>query len=165
VDQHDALAIEVRIADALLPRIAARMERNKRERGLLDYGDMLAWLASALDEDGGTALATTLRERYHYALIDEFQDTDELQWKIFRRIFIEGEKNFIYLIGDPKQAIYSFRGRTFSPTGRPRRIDDAERNRHSTFREFPQHGKTDRGREFNPATEGNAAVLYRRYPL
>ncbi|HYR80324.1 MAG TPA: UvrD-helicase domain-containing protein, partial [Candidatus Dormibacteraeota bacterium] len=110
VDQRDALAIEVRITDALLPRIAARMEKNKREHGLLDYDDMLAWLARALDEDGGAALASTLRDRYQYALIDEFQDTDELQWKIFRRIFIEGERNFIHLIGDPKQAIYSFRG-------------------------------------------------------
>src|SRR5260370_37424300 len=110
VDRLAALAIEVRITDALLPRIAARMEKHKREHGLLDYDDMLAWLARALDEDGGAALAATLRDRYHYALIDEFQDTDELQWKIFRRIFVEGEKNFIHLIGDPKQAIYSFRG-------------------------------------------------------
>jgi exodeoxyribonuclease V beta subunit len=105
-----ALAIEVRVADELLPRIAARMERLKRERGLLDYDDMLAWLARALDEDTGARLASTLRNRYCYALIDEFQDTDELQWKIFRRIFVEGEGNFIYLVGDPKQAIYSFRG-------------------------------------------------------
>lgn len=108
--QRAALPIEVRVIDELLPRIAARMESAKREHGLLDYDDMLAWLARALDEDGGAALAVTLRDRYRYALIDEFQDTDELQWKIFRRIFIEGEKNFIYLIGDPKQAIYSFRG-------------------------------------------------------
>ncbi len=110
VNQRAALAIEVRITDELLPRIAARMEKHKREHGLLDYDDMLAWLARALDEEGGAALASTLRERYRYALIDEFQDTDELQWKIFRRIFIEGEKNYIHLIGDPKQAIYSFRG-------------------------------------------------------
>ncbi len=109
-DQRAALAIEVRVTDELLPRIAARMDRVKRERGLLDYDDMLAWLARALDEDGGATLAATLRDRYRHALIDEFQDTDELQWKIFRRIFIEGEKNFIHLIGDPKQAIYSFRG-------------------------------------------------------
>ena len=109
-DQRAALSLEVRIADELLPRIATRMEKLKRERGLLDYDDMLAWLARALDEDGEAALASTLRERYQHALIDEFQDTDELQWKIFRRIFIEGEKNFIHLIGDPKQAIYSFRG-------------------------------------------------------
>lgn len=110
VDQRAALAIEVRVTDEVLPRIAARMDNFKREHGLLDYDDMLAWLARALDEDGGAALGATLRDRYRYALIDEFQDTDELQWKIFRRIFIEGERNFIHLIGDPKQAIYAFRG-------------------------------------------------------
>ena len=110
VDRRATLALEARITDALLPRIVARMQKNKREHGLLDYDDMLAWLARALDEGGGAQLALTLRDRYQYALIDEFQDTDELQWKIFRRIFIEGEKNFIHLIGDPKQAIYSFRG-------------------------------------------------------
>src|SRR4029077_2469653 len=109
-DQRATVSLEVRITDEFLPRIATRMEKLKRERGLLDYDDMLAWLARALDEDGGAALASTLRERYQHALIDEFQDTDELQWKIFRRIFIEGERNFIHLIGDPKQAIYSFRG-------------------------------------------------------
>ena len=106
----EALAIEVRVTDELLPRIEARMERVKRERGLLDYDDMLAWLARALDEDGGDALASTLRDRFSYGLIDEFQDTDELQWEIFRRIFVESDKNIIHLIGDPKQAIYSFRG-------------------------------------------------------
>ena len=109
-DERAALPLEVRMTDELLPRIVARMENAKRERGVLDYDDMLAWLARALDEDGGDALASTLRDRYRYALIDEFQDTDELQWKIFRRIFVEGEANPIYLIGDPKQAIYSFRG-------------------------------------------------------
>jgi len=109
-DQRAALGIEVRVTDELLPTIVARMESAKRERGVLDYDDMLAWLARALEEDSGGALASTLRNRYRYALIDEFQDTDELQWKIFRRIFVEGGKNSIYLIGDPKQAIYSFRG-------------------------------------------------------
>ncbi len=108
--ERAALPIEVRVVDELLPRIVTRMNSVKREQGLLDYDDMLAWLAAALDEVRGARLAETLRERYRYALIDEFQDTDELQWKIFRRIFVDGEKNFIYLIGDPKQAIYAFRG-------------------------------------------------------
>ncbi|HYL59645.1 MAG TPA: UvrD-helicase domain-containing protein, partial [Candidatus Acidoferrales bacterium] len=105
------LPLEVRIVDAFLPMVAARMERMKRERGLLDYDDMLEWLARALDEAHGPALASALRDRYRYALIDEFQDTDEMQWRIFRRVFVEGGgANYLYVIGDPKQAIYSFRG-------------------------------------------------------
>src|SRR5208282_3432929 len=68
-------------------------------------------LADALDGPRGKSLAATLRARYRFTLIDEFQDTDELQWKIFRQVFIEGGAgNTVYVIGDPKQAIYGFRG-------------------------------------------------------
>ena len=106
-----ALTIEQRVVDELLLAIATRMDARKRERGTLDYEDMLAWLADALDGPRGKSLAATLRERYRVTLIDEFQDTDELQWKIFRQVFIEGgASNTVYVIGDPKQAIYGFRG-------------------------------------------------------
>jgi exodeoxyribonuclease V beta subunit len=105
------LDIEQRIVDELLFAVVNRMDARKRERGTLDYEDMLKWLADALDGPRGKSLAATLRERYRVTLIDEFQDTDELQWKIFRQVFVEGgESNRIYVIGDPKQAIYGFRG-------------------------------------------------------
>jgi exodeoxyribonuclease V beta subunit len=106
-----AIAIEQRAVDELLPDVVNRMDARKREQGTLDYDDMLAWLADALDGARGKSLAATLRERYRVTLIDEFQDTDELQWKIFRRAFVEGGGgNVVYVIGDPKQAIYGFRG-------------------------------------------------------
>ncbi len=106
-----ALAIEQRVIDELLPSIVMRMDARKRKRGTLDYEDMLAWLADALDGPRGKSLAATLRERYRVTLIDEFQDTDELQWKIFREVFLTGDdRNRFYVIGDPKQAIYGFRG-------------------------------------------------------
>ena len=106
-----ALAIEQRAVDELLPAVAARTDARKRERGALDYEDMLGWLADALDGPRGKSLAATLRARYRVTLIDEFQDTDELQWKIFRQVFIEGGGgNIVFVIGDPKQAIYGFRG-------------------------------------------------------
>ena len=106
-----ALTIEQRAIDELLPPIFDRMDARKRERGTLDYEDMLAWLADALDAPRGKSLVATLRERYRAILIDEFQDTDQLQWKIFRQVFVEGSTaNTVYLIGDPKQAIYGFRG-------------------------------------------------------
>ncbi len=106
-----ALAIEQRVVDELLLAVAARMDARKRERGTLDYEDMLAWLADALDGPRGISLAATLRERYRVTLIDEFQDTDELQWKIFRQVFVDGGAgNTVFVIGDPKQAIYGFRG-------------------------------------------------------
>mgnify|MGYP001608624796 CR=1 FL=1 len=65
----------------------------------------------ALRSPEGAPLVETLRRRYRYALIDEFQDTDEVQWSIFRLLFLESDDGHVlYAVGDPKQAIYSFRG-------------------------------------------------------
>jgi exodeoxyribonuclease V beta subunit len=105
------LDVEQRAVDELLIAVVNRMDARKRERGTLDYEDMLAWLADALDGPRGKSLGATLRDRYRVTLIDEFQDTDELQWKIFREVFVDGGGgNLVYVIGDPKQAIYGFRG-------------------------------------------------------
>jgi exodeoxyribonuclease V beta subunit len=99
------------IVDDFLPIVEERLATIKEERGLLDYDDMLAQLGAALSSDAAAALIAALRERYACALIDEFQDTDDLQWQIFSRIFVASHgTNPIFLIGDPKQAIYSFRG-------------------------------------------------------
>ncbi|PLX40342.1 MAG: hypothetical protein C0608_09445, partial [Deltaproteobacteria bacterium] len=80
----------------------------KGEHKLRHFDDLLIELRDALYSDGGDALAGELRKRYRAALIDEFQDTDPVQYEIFSRLFGEGHPLFI--IGDPKQAIYSFRG-------------------------------------------------------
>ena len=101
------------LANHLLPLVRARLERRKREAGLFDFQDMLTLVARNLDGDGARARALigTLRARYRYALVDEFQDTDETQWQIFRRLFFDaGATGVLTLVGDPKQAIYSFRG-------------------------------------------------------
>lgn len=106
-----ASSLEVQIADTFLPQIAERLDRDKRERGAIDYDDMLAWVWSALASPRGAALVTALRERYRYAIVDEFQDTDDLQWQILRRVFVTNARPpYLYVIGDPKQAIYAFRG-------------------------------------------------------
>ena len=58
-------------------------------------------------------LANTLANRYRYVLVDEFQDTDEMQWTILKAhvgLRLENGNRRIYLVGDPKQAIYRFRG-------------------------------------------------------
>ena len=82
---------------------------RKRERAIRFFDDLLGDLHDALQGDSGPRLAATLRHTYSAALIDEFQDTDPLQYAIFRTIY--GEENLpLFLIGDPKQAIYSFRG-------------------------------------------------------
>ncbi|KAF0182208.1 MAG: ATP-dependent exonuclease V subunit beta [Nitrospirae bacterium] len=98
-------------AQLFLPLVQKRLEKDKRTGGLYDYDDMIAHLLEALSGAQAGALIAALRSRYRFALIDESQDTDERQWKIFERIFLEsGNQNILYLVGDPKQAIYGFRG-------------------------------------------------------
>jgi exodeoxyribonuclease V beta subunit len=87
----------------------AELPRRKRSRNLRCFDDLLLDLHTALASDSGGRLVASLRTRYRAALIDEFQDTDPLQWQIFQGICNEAEYP-LYLIGDPKQAIYSFRG-------------------------------------------------------
>jgi exodeoxyribonuclease V beta subunit len=91
---------------------AARVEVGRRllDANLLTYDDLLVRLADALsDEERGPTACRRLRERYGVVLVDEFQDTDPLQWKVVRQAFGDGRTRLV-LIGDPKQAVYSFRG-------------------------------------------------------
>jgi exodeoxyribonuclease V beta subunit len=93
-----------------VPWIAERLEAAKQRLAQLGYDDMLKRLDGALHERHGEQLAQTIATQYPVALIDEFQDTDPLQWRIFRRIYGGRSDTGLLLIGDPKQAIYSFRG-------------------------------------------------------
>jgi len=86
----------------------------KRERGLITYDDMLTRLDEALDPSRNPhapLLLHALRSRYDWAVVDEFQDTDPVQWSILRKVFVQGtDKQRLIVVGDPKQAIYAFRG-------------------------------------------------------
>ncbi|MGH7814248.1 MAG: UvrD-helicase domain-containing protein [Candidatus Binataceae bacterium] len=106
----ESASFEAQVVNTFMRKIAARMKAIKLERGVLDYDDMLEWLAEAIAGPDGAAIAAELRTRYRFALIDEFQDTDETQWAILKRVFLDGgEGNVLYVIGDPRQAIYGFR--------------------------------------------------------
>jgi exodeoxyribonuclease V beta subunit len=86
------------------------LERRKRRAGVMTYDDLLTRLKRTLaDPVGGPAAAAKLRRRYRVVLVDEFQDTDPVQWEIMQRAFAGGGVTLV-LIGDPKQAIYAFRG-------------------------------------------------------
>jgi exodeoxyribonuclease V beta subunit len=84
------------------------LERRKRRVGVITYDDLLVRLDAVLDRSPGAA--RQLRERYGVVLVDEFQDTDPVQWDIMRTAFGGGDGTTLVLIGDPKQAIYAFRG-------------------------------------------------------
>lgn len=83
---------------------------RKRADRVWSFQDLLVHVREALrNPRTSDALVRALRAQYRAALIDEFQDTDGVQWEIFRRLF-DAPGHFLYLIGDPKQAIYAFRG-------------------------------------------------------
>jgi len=99
-------AMRRRLAEA----VRLEVERRKRRAGVLTYDDLLVRLRNTLDDSPqGIAAGERLRARYRVALVDEFQDTDPVQWEIMRRAFGTGDGTLV-LIGDPKQAIYAFRG-------------------------------------------------------
>lgn len=113
-----ALADQIPNPDATILTYAAhwlqqRLTSSKQQQGLLSNDDLLLRLQQALSRASGKQLAEAIRQRFPVALVDEFQDTDPVQYAIFKDIYQirEGcpEGGFI-MIGDPKQAIYAFRG-------------------------------------------------------
>jgi len=87
--------------------VRAELDRRKRRLGVLSYDDLLSQLSHALAHADAPA-RVRMRERWRIVLVDEFQDTDPVQWEVFDRAF-SGNATMV-LIGDPKQAIYAFRG-------------------------------------------------------
>lgn len=94
------------------------LKRRKQQQNIQGYDDLMVQLQASLTGAGAERLLAIIRQRYPAALIDEFQDTDPLQYAIFQRIYQvppAGQQAvawpyLLFLIGDPKQAIYSFRG-------------------------------------------------------
>jgi len=85
----------------------------KKQKNVLYFDDLLNRACEAVRGSGGEPFAEILRDQYRAVLVDEFQDTDPKQYAILKSVFMkkQGKKNStIFYIGDPKQAIYSFRG-------------------------------------------------------
>ncbi len=87
--------------------VRTEIDHRKRVSRIFTFDDMLARLASAVAPAGSPA-AERMRSRWGVVLVDEFQDTDPVQWAVLRDAFSETTR--LVLIGDPKQAIYAFRG-------------------------------------------------------
>jgi exodeoxyribonuclease V beta subunit len=90
--------------------VTAALARARRERDLLTYDELILDLHVALHGAQGARLAHSIRAVLDAALVDEFQDTDAEQYAVFRRLFIDQPNGTLILVGDPKQAIYRFRG-------------------------------------------------------
>ncbi|MGY0612934.1 UvrD-helicase domain-containing protein [Luteimonas sp. A501] len=110
----DARCVELlhRLRDDARQRVA----RAKQQQRVQTYDDLIDRVADAIDGPQAAELVERLRAQYAVALVDEFQDTDARQWRIFDRVFgaasaaLHGQAPALYVIGDPKQAIYGFRG-------------------------------------------------------
>jgi exodeoxyribonuclease V beta subunit len=98
----------LRLLRRLLDRATQALRDAKRERHVVAFDDMLFNLHERLNDAASAGLARALAMRFPAALIDEFQDTDPLQWAVFEKIYGQG-RHPLFLVGDPKQAIYSFR--------------------------------------------------------
>jgi len=122
----------------LLDYLQLNLPLEKRRLGVLSFDDLLLNLQQALEQH--PHLATTLSQQYQAALIDEFQDTDPIQYDIFSRIYKPADNTALFLVGDPKQAIYRFRGGDIH-TYLKAKADTAENNRYTlktNWRSHPQ---------------------------
>jgi len=91
--------------------VAQRLAAEQERRAQMGFNDLLTQLSAALHGPNGKRLAALIRAQFPVALIDEFQDTDPIQYGIFQAIYGGREDEMaLVLIGDPKQAIYAFRG-------------------------------------------------------
>jgi exodeoxyribonuclease V beta subunit len=97
-----------RLLERLFAEGSLQLQTLKRSRQVVAFNDMLANVHERLQHPDYPWLAASIRTRFPAALIDEFQDTDPLQLAIFRKIY-DTDDSLVFLVGDPKQAIYSFR--------------------------------------------------------
>ncbi|GAB5408815.1 MAG: exodeoxyribonuclease V subunit beta [Balneolaceae bacterium] len=88
--------------------IRTAFEQTKEGQDLLTYNDLLIQVEKGLEKNDG--FVEQLNKKYPVALIDEFQDTDPVQYSIFQKVYSRSPDSALFMIGDPKQAIYSFRG-------------------------------------------------------
>jgi exodeoxyribonuclease V beta subunit len=102
-------AYSASLKSAFLAWAKGDLAERKERLGVIAFGDLLGIFHQALFRPGGERLAEAIRARFDVALVDEFQDTDPVQAAIFTRLFAAKPHRLFY-IGDPKQAIYGFRG-------------------------------------------------------
>jgi ATP-dependent exoDNAse (exonuclease V) beta subunit len=97
---------EIAVYPALLKKIRQEIETKKRSQNLLDFNDLEE---KALELLSIEKYRTMLQERHPWIIVDEFQDTSPIQWKILSQLH-QPEKNRLVIVGDPRQSIYRFRG-------------------------------------------------------
>lgn len=100
---------QILLAQAL-KQVGQRLSHTKQQQQLQTFDDLLNDLHRALEGPRGHLLAAAIKQQFPIALIDEFQDTDPVQYGIFSALYADPHDSALVMIGDPKQAIYAFRG-------------------------------------------------------
>ena len=106
---HDAEQFVLALKLQFLDDMVSQLNIKKQQHHFMDFDDLLTRVRDALNSPSGDMLGHRLRKSYKAVLVDEFQDTDSVQYDIFSTLFSNPEHT-LYFIGDPKQAIYGFRG-------------------------------------------------------
>ncbi len=147
------LALDLSLENTILQKAAmwvrGHLQANKNRQMLLGFDDLLTRLDSALQNAKDNALAVQIRNAYPVALIDEFQDTDPIQYRIFQGIYQAADvpdsassdidKSLgLFMIGDPKQAIYSFRGADIFTYMKARQNVSAHYSLDNNYRSTPE---------------------------
>ncbi len=105
--RHPAAGSRAAVCVGFVESVVFELDRRKHRLGVLGYDDLLSRLADALNAEDSLA-GLRMHRRWPIVMVDEFQDTDPVQWQVIDRAF--SQRSTVILIGDPKQAIYAFRG-------------------------------------------------------
>jgi len=166
---EEILALDLSIKNTILVKatnwVRDNLQKSKQQQSLLGFDDLLIRLDEALQISPDNHLAEQIKGSYPIALIDEFQDTDPVQYRIFQTIYqntalLEDEQSSteslkssgLFMIGDPKQAIYSFRGADIFTYMKARNNVSAHYSLDYNYRSSPQMiDAVNRFFEFCPA--------------
>jgi len=124
VERADTVGLTAHLVDELVAHVTTRRVEQRRRT----FDSLISDARTLLVGPAGPATVAALRDRFRLVLIDEFQDTDQVQWDIFRRVFLVGNPapagpgpstgggrpDAVVLVGDPKQSIYRFRSAELS---------------------------------------------------
>ncbi|MBT4287667.1 MAG: exodeoxyribonuclease V subunit beta, partial [Deltaproteobacteria bacterium] len=105
---EDYSSIKEKLVANIIPSLVIDFIHRKAEANILSFDDLLQNLHKSIKQTGGDELKQNIRKRFQVAMIDEFQDTDPIQYEIFHDLFFNHIP--LFFIGDPKQSIYNFRG-------------------------------------------------------
>ncbi|KGG15417.1 MULTISPECIES: UvrD-helicase domain-containing protein [unclassified Prochlorococcus] len=118
-----------------------KLKERRSNSGIISYSDQLKALdpgANQLNDITKNQITKKLQERYKVILIDEFQDTDPVQWRIISEAFSKSNNHVLILVGDPKQSIYRFRGSDLSTYLNARKNVDRIDSLLTNYRAIPE---------------------------